>query len=1700
MRYLRRYGGSSSFAGQDEFDNKNSKPLEGPQPKLTSSSTVYQNLSVAAAGLVGLGFLGEKQYKPGTKGWDYLLKGIRALEELSPGRIYRTFQVSNMLSFLETANTQTRFYSPEIIHSLAKTKNGRKQLGYISSLIGKDVLSPEIANQGFRFQNGKILLGQKGDQILLRHARIINNPAAISGKFQEGYVRSLMGGESAKFLKAEPLSYINQTGAISSDFGLLTGGQTRTEATGRFLSGYGTHLVDRINALAKNPSELPIIKNILNPVLKRVNLGVTSSTGIKTLAKLSGKFALLGGLGYLGYRELDYYARESSLLDNTILGEGITAGIATLGIRTNLALTRASEAIGLQAYREKQEEIAPGSTSLQKLSAFPIKGAIAAASYGYFKGLYDVGTRMAQGLSLEQASLSRDLQSAFFKQSIYKEKISEQLLSVAEDETINFARKAAEKEVSGVYGQVGRYINKNLEKRGLIGSLARTAGKLTPFGMRNVAGLVLGALPILPFLPGALIPGQRTEELEKLYSGEKRVAVRKGRWWEAGRSPYEGGRITRFREHWFPRLLHRGKEKSIWGEDAPSPITQWAKKTFTYDLEQKHYYDRPYPVSTPAFQDIPFIGPLLGATIGKIVKPAKLMHEDEWVVQGEGRSIGLFNDPLLKTIPEPKRFGETSIPGELQEGVPISPFSVKGVVGEQGARFTEMIGFPGFMMNVAKEGLTGSQDLFDQEVQLEASNIDSLGDKFWDLEIGGALGSCFIAGTPIKTNKGILPIEKISVGTEVLSKGKYRKVVGILKKKSEKNLITIKSREIGSEFTCTDNHWIPILRRKTFSKGHVKPFQEENIEILNIQAKDIVKGDYLFYEIDSLEKKYEIDLADTGKSYTDNFVYLQSSLEFALAYEYLEKLKITNKKTRSYLRTLGIEDKIAKEALIQFRKNQIPKRINRFIPITPSVAYMIGWYIAEGCTDGTHLDFTMHADEAEYANEIFDIFVQLGFNGQIKVKENTLKLRIYSSQLSRYFKKFGTKAVSKKIPFEYKCLPRECLEKLIEGLMLGDGWKSSKGKEGFTSASVELSKDLAECLLKLRKMPYLNLNYVESAKGMYPQGTPRKETTRSYLDIRNNRKLWKFFGTSYLVSVSEIIENEFSEIDVFDLEIEDIHYYTADGIIVHNSELFRRMYPSKRNQIETYNPIRNTMPDWLPGEGDKSENFQIGDPFGKIPEGETRLPGIGYAASRPELKGVDPADYPTIHRLNILGDIAPYSDKYKETLIQARTERKRGQFSEEDERLYQQIQDEVSQKKIKRIFSPYQYKTPARTEIGDLLAASNEVQKAAGDSPGWFARTIGSTWENMARAIETPDEFLTPLSPGAKLVHMRTAVEDYRKTQFQGTERAFWQNPIRDFIQPTLAATKGMLGSDAPAAGVQGKRDLEEYFDILKWVKYSGLKKAAINQGDFSKAKEYEGQRRETLFGVNPYTYNFSHIFRSLPRNERDYFNAFVEADLKERKEIMKMLPENQKPLMVARWKLQDELEATKAIKKGIITDPELLNQTQSQLNSLNEEKLTEGMPKDKELWAQYLKQRDDQENYANWYRRTQLLPNNPIVKEKGLPGPDWVGFHPGIDLNDIKLKVVENLGENIYEYDLWDDRKRDVARRPIIEEAREELMENSSSNPDDTRLRIEEILRQNGIKPRHISLLPSNIGENEITLDLQEDRTEDIKHQIKRM
>ena len=92
------------------------------------------------------------------------------------------------------------------------------------------------------------------------------------------------------------------------------------------------------------------------------------------------------------------------------------------------------------------------------------------------------------------------------------------------------------------------------------------------------------------------------------------------------------------------------------------------------------------------------------------------------------------------------------------------------------------------------------------------------------------------------------------------------------------------------------------------------------------------------------------------------------------------------------------------------------------------------------------------------------------------------------------------------------------------------------------------------------------------------------------------------------------------------------------------TEPFRRFV-----QHETFTPqaneIPNTAASWLPGD-DYYTNFHNGDPFIKIDDGYARLPGAGYAALHPELKDIDPEDYPDIHKMSILADVAPYSREY----------------------------------------------------------------------------------------------------------------------------------------------------------------------------------------------------------------------------------------------------------------------------------------------------------------------------------------------------------------------------------------------------------------------------------------------------------------------
>lgn len=1226
---------------------------QGPQTVPNPASQQLASWAKFGLGVGALSLIGRHQFSTGKKGWDYMVGGVRAVEEYSPGRVFRTFQLSHMLSPLETPSLQSRYYSPEIIRQIvdAKTGTGRAWADYMQRLTGIDVTGLE---QGFRYEKGKLLTGATGGETLLGYAGVIRSPTGSNPAFQAGYARSLAGGpvSDLRYL-GQDIPFKTATGELAQEAHIFTGGQTRLQAGKRWLYGYGTTLAERINQLARAPFEMEPFKSIFNKLPFR--LGVVSSSGLKTVGKITAKLGILGTAAYYGYSELDYRARQSELLNNTIFSEGITAGVATTWAKGQLATSTLADYLGLHSYRERQEEIAPGSTSISKLIAFPLIGALGEVAISYAQRVARMRTFRKAGLDLAQASIGSTLRGPFFKELVYDSKIKENLLARAESRTIELVRAQAEKLASGWQGKAGKWLSKFGPKFG-------------PTGIRALIGAGIGAALVAPFIPGVLIPSKRPEELERLYSGEEYVPIRKGRFWEFGRSAYEGTRIDRFQKHWYPRLLARAKEKAIWGEDAPGPLQQWYLENFTYELEKRHYSERPYPITGTAFEDIPFIGPILSTTVGRLFKPPRLMHTEDWMRTGSGGEEEYLNMP--------PKFGEEELPSGLPEaevGAPISPYGAKGILGEQAYRMTEMIGLPGFTMTAIKGAITREEDLFAQEMQLEsARRMYGIERGYWDLELGGMLGT---------------------------------------------------------------------------------------------------------------------------------------------------------------------------------------------------------------------------------------------------------------------------------------------------------------------------------------------------------------------------------------------------------------------------SELFRRLYPHRRRQIEQYNPIRNRMPEWLPGPAERGPNFLYGDPYSKVPLGEERLPGPGYAALHPELEDISPEDYPTIHKFAILADVAPYTEKYKAMLVQARHEAHQGKLTRPEINRMQEILRQVAQKKKRREFSQYNFREGVPTPFQKLLEEDKEKS------------ILGSWWETLTHNVETPFEYLTPISPAAKLLHARTAVEDYEKTQVWGTENAFWGHPIRDFFRPFAETLKHSMGIEGIPEHITQRRDLEEYFDILKYVKFTRLKRAAQAEQDTDFVKEFEQRRRETLFGIDPYTFNYSQLYRSLPRRERDYFSDFIEADMEERVQIYNMIPENERALYLARWKLQDASDMREAIKKGFLNE-EQVAVAEQEIEALYEERETEGLPRDKELWAEYLTTRLKGESYPDWYRRVYLLAEK--LEGKALPGPDWVGWHPAVDLNDIKLKIVENEGENAYDYDLWPDQIRRAARRPWIEEAVEELEE--SMSPEEVKRRIVQVLTVNNISNAYVSVAEIYEGQEDIIdMRLREDREKEIREFVRR-
>lgn len=168
-----------------------------------------------------------------------------------------------------------------------------------------------------------------------------------------------------------------------------------------------------------------------------------------------------------------------------------------------------------------------------------------------------------------------------------------------------------------------------------IGSIFGLFTKASPVGVARYA--LMGALanriasPILPDMTKSY------EELREIYSGREQVPMYKSPMWLLGGTPWEGTKVIGYSPNWYVRSKSRWKETSTMYGSAfrklihePLPLLGFnvGDLTDSYYMERLHYNTRPFALSGGVFDEVPLIGKTLSATIGRIIKPTKTMHQE----------------------------------------------------------------------------------------------------------------------------------------------------------------------------------------------------------------------------------------------------------------------------------------------------------------------------------------------------------------------------------------------------------------------------------------------------------------------------------------------------------------------------------------------------------------------------------------------------------------------------------------------------------------------------------------------------------------------------------------------------------------------------------------------------------------------------------------------------------------------------------------------------------------------------------------------------------------------------------------------------------------------------------------------------------------------------------------------------------------
>jgi pyruvate-formate lyase-activating enzyme/ribosomal protein L23 len=437
---------------------------------------------------------------------------------------------------------------------------------------------------------------------------------------------------------------------------------------------------------------------------------------------------------------------------------------------------------------------------------------------------------------------------------------------------------------------------------------------------------------------------------------------------------------------------------------------------------------------------------------------------------------------------------------------------------------------------------------------------------------------CFPSGVKILTNRGVLNIEEIienPTGIQIIShKGNKQRIKTAFKRIYNGRLINVNASHI-PPIRCTPNHRIYAA---------IKPLKTE---IKKIPASDLRKNYYLILpKKHSFSQKVVLDNKSILEKISSRY-RVHRKISFGDIQEILDLSRFQTSKTigknfnlhPAYVRTLRSQlekESLKKEDFYErdnelvttnskiFFKTEKKPYINRFLKLDKDLAYLLGFYCAEGWVHkskdrpNSHtLCFALSKQEKNKASMIRNKFRKVfGVKLSLRKCRTCLQLSTSKGSIALIFKLLcGDRAYQKNIPEEIFKVEKLIVQEFLNGYVAGDGYIDKKGQIIINTVSEKLAYSVYGLWLKLGYLP-----------GFYkwePPSTTKIENrsvsqrTLYYVKVWPGKRRLKsrYYEDDefFYVPILNVERKQYSGL-VYNLEIEKDHSYLANFIGVSNCQ------------------------------------------------------------------------------------------------------------------------------------------------------------------------------------------------------------------------------------------------------------------------------------------------------------------------------------------------------------------------------------------------------------------------------------------------------------------------------------------------------------------------------------------------------------------